>query len=184
MSILRAPRVALVALLLALVACASARVSQDYDSATDFAVYRSYDWFPGERPASGNVHLDSPLVDQRVRNAVDRTLAARGYAKLEDEPADFQVNFYFSVETKLTSSGMDYRVGTYGRHGGVSVGGGDRLREVDEATLVIDILDARSGDLVWRGTRSRRLKIGDTPEETTRIIDETVEAILSQFPPQ
>jgi hypothetical protein len=171
------------ALLAGLIACAGGRVYQDYDSATDFSVYHTYDWYPGERTSSGNVHLDSPLLEQRVINAVDRALAARGYAKFEDESPDFYVNYFFTVETRLQSSGVDYRVGTYGRHGGVSVGTGDRLREVDEATLVIDILDARSGDLAWRGTRSRRVKLGATPEHTTRLIDEAVSAILTQFPP-
>jgi len=172
------------ALLFLLIACASGRVSQDYDSATDFSVYRTYDWYPGERPPSGNVHLDSPLLEQRVIDAVDRALAARGYVKFEDESPNFHVNYFFTVETRLQSSGMDYRVGTYGRHGGASVGSGDRLREVDEATLVIDILDAESGDLAWRGTRSRRVKLGATPEHTTQLIDDAVTAILTQFPPQ
>jgi len=172
----------LIACISMLASCTGTRVSQDFDPAADFSDLHTYQWFEGERPKSGNVHVDNPLTDQRVRRAIERTLAAKGYEKIEEGPSDFLVNFFITVDTKIESSGSSYRVGTYGRHGGVSVGTGDRIREYDEGTLVIDVLGP-GGELAWRGTGSRRLTKQATPEKTTQVVDEAVEAILAQFPP-
>jgi hypothetical protein len=57
------------------------------------------------------------------------------------------------------------------------------VNQYDEGTLVIDIVDAEAGKLVWRGSGSRRISTSPTPQKTTRRINEAVEAILARFPP-
>jgi hypothetical protein len=49
---------------------------------------------------------------------------------------------------------------------------------------VIDVIDATSRQLVWRGSGSRAVSRNPTPEQTTAVIDEAVRSILAQFPPQ
>jgi len=50
--------------------------------------------------------------------------------------------------------------------------------------LVIDIIAAGNGKLLWRGTGARRLSQRSGPQEITAEVNETVEKILVQFPPQ
>jgi hypothetical protein len=173
----------LLPLLVGLLACASVTVSHDYDTEADFAGYRTFGWSAVETPQTGNVELDNPLLQRRVRDAIERVLAAQGYQQLEDHEPDFYVTYHLGVEKRLTSSGMSTSVGSYGRHGGVSVGTGSTVREVDEGTLAIDVIDTQSGELVWRGTGKRRLRDAETPEKTTEAVNRTVEAILAEFPP-
>jgi hypothetical protein len=130
------------------------------------------------------VRLDNPLIDQRVRRAVVTTLAAKGYEKIEEGTPDFRVNFFLAVERKIESSGSSARVGTYGRHGGASVGTGTQIREYKEGTLVIDVLGPGDENLLWRGSGSKRLSKQATPEQTTERVNKAVAAILEQFPPQ
>ena len=42
-----------------------------------------------------------PLVDKRIRDAVDRELVAKGYRRVQDRSPDFYVAFYLSVEDKM-----------------------------------------------------------------------------------
>ena len=164
--------------------CTGIRVSQDYDPSTNFSNLHTFGWFESERPESGNVHLDNPLIDQRVRRAIVTTLTAKGYRKIEEGTPYFRVNFFLTVDRKIESSGSSYRMGTYGRHGGASVGTGTQIREYKEGTLVIDVLGPGDEDLVWRGSGSKRLSKQTTPEKTTEIVNKVVAVILGQFPPQ
>lgn len=178
--------IAVLPALLLLAACSSLRVNQDYDPATDFASYRSWSWFPAAREASGNVQLDSPLIDGRIRRAVERELGARGFRKVVDRTPDFYVHYQLSSQQKLDSTGVrtSIGIGSYGRGGGIAIGTGTpAVRQVEEGTLVIDFVDAGSRNLVWRGTGSGRLDPSATPDEVTAGVDATVAEILQQYPP-
>lgn len=174
------------ALFTALLACAGVSVNQDYDPSADFGSYRTFDWFPGGRELTGNVEVDSPFLDERIRAAVGRELITKGYQKVANQTPDFYVNYHVSVQQKLTSSGMSvgYGVGSYGSWGGVGVGmNSSPVRQYDEGTLVIDFVDSASRKLVWRGTGSKALSRNPTPQDTTETIDVAARQILTQFPP-
>ena len=169
-----------------LLACAGLDVSEDYEPGTDFSGYRTFDWFPGGRAASGDPEVDSPFLDRRVRDALVRELGSRGFIKVEDRTPDFFVTYHVSVQQKVSSSGISLGtgVGSWGSHGGVGVGvNTPSVRTYDEGTLVIDVLDAESKRLVWRGTGSQAVKSSPKPEETTAAVDRAVAAIVAQFPP-
>jgi hypothetical protein len=49
---------------------------------------------------------------------------------------------------------------------------------------MVDIIDSGSGDLLWRGTGTRTFVPHADPEKATKWINEIVQKILDQFPPQ
>jgi len=93
-------------------------------------------------------------------------LAASGLTKVEANP-DVFVTYHTSTENKvrLESDSYGYGFGGYGTAGwgrygyGYGVAGPvsttTRVVEYDEGTLVVDIWDAGTKELVWRGTASR-----------------------------
>jgi hypothetical protein len=167
-------------------ACSTVSVNQDYAPDVDFRAYRSFDWFPGHREVAGEGGVSDPFLEERIRNAVTRELAAKGLRKVSGGSPDFWVNYHVSVQQKLTSSGVNvgYGVGSYGSWGGVGIGmGTNPVRQYEEGTLMIDFIDGRSRKLVWRGTGSKALSRNPTPEDTTRTVDLTTHEILKQFPP-
>ena len=62
-----------------LLGCASIKVSQDYDLSKDFSGLKTYDWQTGTQPKTGDIRVDNPLFDDRIRSAVDRSLLEKGY---------------------------------------------------------------------------------------------------------
>jgi hypothetical protein len=178
----RGLRIAVILLVVAWTACASVRVSVDYDPNEDFSTYRTFTWFPRPRPATGDYRVDNPLLDQRVRAAVEQTLTARGYRKLEDRAPDFYVNYHLQIDEKIdvrtVNRGYVDRWGYY-------VGWPEtQVTQYDEGSLVIDIADARDKQLAWRGIGVGRVRSRPTPEETTRDVQEVVAQILAKFPPE
>jgi hypothetical protein len=185
-------RVLLVAIVAVLgSACASVRTHYDFDPGVDFSAWRSYAWYPGESPPTGDPRLDSDLLQGRVQAAVRRTLGAAGYVQVLEGQPDFYVNTHLSTERRLDVRTMNrgYAGGPHGRHWGGAGWGGvgwteTTVDEYEEGTLVIDFVDTSSRRLAWRGSGTRRLSRDPQPERTTRRVNEAVDEILAQFPPR
>lgn len=171
-----------IVLLLLVLACSSLRVNVDYDPNEDFSAYRTFTWFPREQRQQGDYRADNPLLDARIRSAVERELAARGHRKVEDRNPDFYVAFFLSVEDKLDV----YTVNRgYYDYWGYGVGIPEtRVSQYEEGTLVLDIVDARDKELTWRGVGKGRLRRNPTPEQITEDVDAAVKEILARFPPK
>jgi ABC-type glycerol-3-phosphate transport system substrate-binding protein len=179
-------RFAIIALLILLAACSGIPVSQDYEPATNFSTLKTYHWDPSVLSNEKNIKGD-PLLDARIHKAIDRKLAAMGYVLKPNTDTDFIVNYQTDMRQRLTSDGpttsFSFGFGSFGNFGGIGIGTGSTIRDEDEATLIINILSSKDNSLLWRGTSSRYVYHYNKPEELTKIINEHVDAILDQFPP-
>jgi hypothetical protein len=182
MSSLRSRLVLLVLSAMAL-ACSGIRVDSDYDPSADFSQLRTWAWLP-DAGKSGDPRLDNALLDSRIRAAVQSELEAKGYALATSGTPDFQVAYHVSVEGKLDVDTVYH--GGYGRAGHRRGGWGygeTRVRQYDEGTLLIDVLQPGSGALLWRGSGVATVREERTPEKRTKRINAAVKKILERFPP-
>ena len=62
------------------VGCSTVRVSHDYDAKVDFTRMKTFAWLEKKQPGTGDIRLDDPFLDQRIRAAVNQTLQKKGYA--------------------------------------------------------------------------------------------------------
>ena len=172
---------------LLLVGCSSVRVTQDYARDADFSSYRSFAWAQPSHVETGDPRLDNPLLNERIREAIETTLTARGYSLVATEQADFLVRYHTVVRSRVEyqRSGVTVGSGYYtGRAGvGVALDFPYGSREYDEGTLIIDFLQPQTGDLIWRGTGVRPLEDTPTPERRDEIVYDVVQRILAQYPP-
>ena len=178
-----------------LAACSSVPVSTDYATDFNFSTVRSYAWLEGGGDSQDPL-ADNDLVRQRVKEAVDSQMAARGFrlATGDDAPSVL-LTYHFGLEdkTEIESFGGWYsRFGYYPcyhclyRPGFSPFLGPDGeiwVREYTESTLIIDIIDPETKGLVWRGSSARRQPTLDNPEDRRLHMLETVSAILAKFPP-
>jgi len=168
--------------------CAGVRVSQDYDPETDFSALQRYAWQTDSQEQNGSPLADNPLLQQRIHEAVEQTLAARGFRQVSRSEADFLVRHRYQVRQKVGSenvrTGIGIGTGGSGTFGGIGISTGGGVREYSEGTLVIDVVDADTGELLWRGMGSREVFTHADPRKTTRAVNETVAKILAQFPPE
>ena len=172
--------------------CSGIQVSQDYDPSTNFGPYRTFAWAPEPTQKSGDVLIDSPFMDRRIRNAIETTLQSRGYPKAEGGQPDFLVTYQLVVRTQVEvdtfGPAFGWGVYPYGYWGYPYPywGGIDYTTYVNQyevGTLIVDFTDAKTHQLFWRGIGSRRVSQQSTPEKSTEVVNRTVGEILTQYPP-
>jgi hypothetical protein len=175
-------------LVLLYIGCSGIRVSQDYDPSTDFDALKTYQWKSKSQDTTGDPRIDNPLRDERIRNAIELVLEGKGFDLAQDSTPSFHIAYQAILRRRIESSGttgtVGFGVGTYGRRGGVAIGTGTEVREVEEGSLIIDVMDPESGALLWRGTGNQRYREYTDPQKASRDINALVGKILEQFPPK
>jgi hypothetical protein len=178
------PLIALPALLL-LTACASP-VRYDYDVSQDFSRYKTFDLYaPGKR--GKNKGGNDPLMDSRIRAAVAAELQSKGFAREEVADPDFLVACYpiFRTRHYRTTTRVGFGGGGWYRPWGYRVGTSfSQTHSYREGTLAIEIVDARTNQLVWQGVDEGVLTGLDTPDKANDAVASAVKDTLAKFPPQ
>ncbi len=175
-------------LLMVVQACSNVIVSQDYPLNTDYATLKTYAWQSEHQEKTGDLRLDNPLLDERIRRAIDTFLLEKGYQRASDVQPDFYIAYHQEIFNRISvdqpRSGFAFGMGSYGYHGGIGFSTGTNSSNYDDSMMVIDIIDSESGEITWRGTGTRPFERHTDPEKSTNQVNETVNKILMQFPPQ
>ena len=143
----------------------------DYDHHTNFPQYRTYYW--------QKVKTTDPLWESRIQEAVDRTLQAKGWRRVENG-GDVALTAVGSARNE-----QEYQTFYNGMGGWYWGGFGEKTTQVQNypvGTLVLDMYDAHNKQLMWRGISTDTLS--DEPEKNEKKLDRDVEKMLSHFPPK
>ena len=180
MKFMRAMAVLLIAP--ALAGCSQVAVTTDHDPSANFSALHTYAWRPGPQQGVDDPRFDSTLLDKRVRAAVDRVLASKGYrTAAPGTDADFLVGYHAVVRQKTSVQTINR---WYGYRAGVWYGGPQTFAHVyDEGTLLIDVIDPATMQLLWRGSGTGVVNPQASPETREERINDAVEHILADFPP-
>lgn len=152
--------------------------NHDFDPAANFTTLRTYVWASAPADSRGV----NSMIERRVVAAVDQQLTTKGYQAATGEP-DFAVNF-----TLTTSEQTDYNTYYTGMgYGGGWYGGGmgsssTRAYTYTNGTLIVDIFDAKSKNLIWRGTAAGTVNEDASAEQREMRIKEAIAGILATFP--
>jgi hypothetical protein len=160
-------------MLLAASASFAQQVKTDYDRSADFSQYRTYSW--------EKVQTQDPLWVGRIKEAVNSTLAAKGWTQV---PSGGSVAIV-AIEMTQNQQTLDTFYNGFG--GGWRWGGGfgDSTTTVDTykvGTLVVDLFDTNTKKLLWRGSASDTLS--DKSDKNIKELDKGVQKMFDHFPPQ
>jgi hypothetical protein len=160
---------------LALAGCATMRVGSFVERGTNFTVYRTYAWASDAQLSTGDPRLDNnEFFQTRLRAAVEKGLGARGLEKAESGQADVVLHYHASVTQKVDAGKVDEKYG-YCEDCSPSV--------FDAGTLTLDVVDARTNKLAWRGWAESTFDgVVDNQQWLERRVDESVGRILRTFP--
>ena len=167
--------------------CSRVQVSQDYRKTADFSKILSYAWASDVQAKTGDIRVDNPLMDERIRGAVAANLLDRGLRTAPAGEADVQILYNYQIRQKIrsddTRGGVAVGYGAYSRGGGIVFSTGSDVKSYDEGLLVIDFLRTDDGELLWRGNATFPVSEHLSPDKITDLINEAVEKTLAQFPP-
>lgn len=170
--------------------CTSITVKHDFDLDVNFRNYSTFDWMaqPKERITDiSQAYAQNPLLDKRVKKAVDQELLAKGLQKKLHNP-DFLIAYHTGVEDKVNVHSWGYSYWR-GSHRFNYYGDGDiSLRYYKEGTLIIDFIDFKTNHLIWRGWAVGVVNdvgiVGENPKKINEKINKVVKIILDKYPPQ
>lgn len=172
---------------LALSACSSLNTSWDFDPGVSFNQYKTYSWIEKQGDEAG-YHLDG-LMDQRVRDAIESELNQKGFSKTDKVGADLLVNYLTKVDKKINVDTFNTNYG-YNPYWGPGWGWGGHVqtqttvREYEVGTLIIDLVDSKTGKLVWRGSVADTIRDKNTPQEREAKVREAVSSVMMNYPPK
>jgi len=149
-----------------LAGCNGPTVQYDYDARMNYSGYRTFDWTaePAHAPVPGG-GFDNPIMNERVRRAVETELAAKGFHRDVTADPDFLVTYYPAREpgrSQQVHLGVGFGMGPLG----IGVGGpvGDPHREA-MAGIVLEVQGS------------------DDPAQADADVTEAVRSMLKRFPP-
>ena len=164
-----------------LAACSPITVRSDHDTTADFSRLRTYGWLQKPSDLPRDPRIDNDLIDSRIHAAVNDELQSKGFSEAENP--DFRVTYHVVLQRKLDVQSFPVAYGYgLGRVGAMSTD--VRVSEYETGTLLLDVVDSASNELVWRGSAEARIDPNRTPQERTKLIREAVHEMLERFPPK
>lgn len=147
-------------------------VTYDFDRAANFSRYKTYAWVRG-------TDLNDELNHRRIVTAVDAQLALDGLSKVEATAnPDVLVAYHASFDENLQITGFATGWGPrFGRSGTATAS------EILVGTLVVDVIDADTKNVVWRGTATKELDANAKPEKRDKNINKAAEKLFKNYPP-
>lgn len=170
------------------IAVQAADVHTDYDKQANFSSIHSYCW--------GQVSTADPMFQQRVKEEVDKDLQARGWQ--EASGGNCEATVFAKGDVHNQTELQTYYTGLGGGWGGRWGWGGWGWRggwwgpgmgettttEVNKTvgSLVIDIFDGQSKNLIWRGIAEG--DVSKNADKNTHNIDKDIDKMFDHFPPK
>jgi hypothetical protein len=157
----------------------AAHVTTDYDHSVQFANYKTYSWL--------KVQANDQLWEDRIKRGIDAQLAAKGWTQVDSNPSVTIAAFKTTHNQQTMETFYDGLGGGWGwrRFGGGGMGMGMATTTVDltkVGTLVVDIFDAHTKQLVWRGCDTDDLS--GNPEKNAKKLEKDSAELFKHFPPE
>jgi len=165
-------------LALTLLGCSSISVFTDHDSGVDFSKYKTFAYF---KPGIDKVEI-SDLDKRRILKAIDQQMEVKSIMK-SDMP-DLLVSINTTATEKVYVNQMNYGFWGWGWGWNPWMWGpnADTVSTQTEGALYIDLIDAKTKQLVWQGKGKRG--ISEYTKDRDERIGIFVEEILKNYPPE
>jgi hypothetical protein len=143
------------------------------------APYHTYDWGPADALPTGDPRLDrDPVFQDRVQGAVEKQFASKGIERSGNGHPDLLVHYHASIDKRIDVNRTEHEYG-YCQNGGCD----SWIVEYEAGTLVLDVVDARTSQLIWRGWAQDSVEdaLGNDARMAQKIND-AVNRMFARFP--
>ena len=179
-----------IGLALALGGCSSITAHVDYDRQVDFDQYTTFAWAP---TSETSLEDTAPLVHQRIVAAIQNKMQEGGQAKLvqPNENPDLFITYHTKSreELQVNTSSMGYGYGPgwgWDPYWGGAMGGMGGMDSSTttvstyvKGTLIIDAWDAKTKNLVWRGTVEST--VSEDPQKGEKKIIKSIDKLADRW---
>jgi len=152
------------------------QVKTDYDRSANFGQYKTYSW--------AQVKTKDALDVDRIKTAVNAALAAKGWTQVDSGSDVSIVAIEITQNQQTLNTFYDGFGGGWGwrRFGGGGFGEATTTTETYKVgTLIVDLFDAKTKQLIWRGTSSNTLS--NNSDKNIKNLDKGADKMFKHFPP-
>ena len=150
------------------------QVKTDYDHNANFGQYKTYSW--------EQVKTQDPLNVDRIKNAVNAALAAKGWTQADSGGDVCIVAMEMTHNQQTLNTFYDGFGGGWRWRGFGGMGEATTTTETYKVgTVIVDLFDAKTKELVWRGNASDTLS--NNSNKNIQNLDKDVQKMFKQFPP-
>lgn len=152
------------------------QVKTDYDRGANFGQYKTYSW--------SQVKTKDALDVDRIKAAVNAALAAKSWTQVESGGDVSIVALEITREQQTLNTFYDGFGGGWGwrRFGSGGFGEATTTTETyNVGTVVVDLFDSKTKQLIWRGVSSDTLS--SNSDKNIKKLDKGVERMFKKFPP-
>ena len=152
------------------------QVKTDYDRSANFPQYKTYSW--------EQVKTTNPLDADRIKDAVSAALAAKGWTQVNSGGDVSIVALEITRNQQTLNTFYDGFGGAWGwrRFGGGGFAEATTTTETYKVgTVVVDLFDAKTKQLIWRGSASDTLS--NNSDKNIKNLDKGVDKMFKHFPP-
>ena len=167
---------ALAGMILLTAAVAAQQVKTDYDRGANFGGYKTYSW--------AQVKTKDALDVDRIKAAVNAALAGKSWTQVESGGDVSIVAMEITRDQQTLNTFYDGFGGGWGwrRFGGGGFGEATTTTETYKVgTVVVDLFDSKTKQLIWRGVSSDTLS--NNSDKNIKNLDKGVEKMFKKFPP-
>jgi len=146
-------------------------VRYNFMPGADFSKYRTYKWVN-----TGDAHPDQ-IMDAQIKQAVDSQLASKGMTKTDDDKADLYIGYQTTVNQETQWDAWGSRAFGMGRGSWTS-------STISVGTLVLDMYDPGTKQLVWTGSATKTIDPSSNHEKNMKNLDKSMAKLLKNYPPK
>jgi hypothetical protein len=146
-------------------------VRYNFMPGADFSKYRTYKWVN-----TGDAHPDQ-IMDAQIKQAVDSQLASKGMTKTDDDNADLYIGYQTTVNQETQWDAWGSRAFGMGRGSWTS-------STISVGTLVLDMYDPGTKQLVWTGSATKTIDPSSNHEKNMKNLDKSMAKLLKNYPPK
>jgi len=149
------------------------------DPMSDVSSAVSFTWAPRMREIHRNPHEAEVLDQESLENAISNALQKKGYEYTwRAGLADLRVGYLVVMNGVLSGKEINDR---FGIQPGLDLQAPDTVR-YEKGTLVIDIVDMKTGRTAWRGALQGFADLRISKEDRQERFDDMVMFMLARFP--
>lgn len=123
-------------------------------------------------------------MDRRVAAAVELELTTRGFKRETTADPDFLVTYYPVYQEKKYQTAQQLGWGSWGfRPFGLGISTiTSQERVYKEGTIVLEIVDFKTNQMVWKAAAEGALTELRNPEDADEVVNRAVRQMLAHFP--
>jgi hypothetical protein len=158
-----------VLLSLAAVTLTAQDVQYNFMPRADFSKYRTYKWV--------NIGAHPDQMDAEIKQSVGSQLASKGLTNTDDDEADLYIGYQVAVNQETEWNTWGTRTSGTGMASWTS-------STIGIGTLVLDMYDPGTKQLVWTGRATKTIDASSDPEKHRKKLDKAIAKLLKNYPPK